>query len=201
MSGHTRLNPFFRTTPKLLALFGLQTHNTQRIANVANRHSVPEIEQKIASLITVTRADVVAAKQQLVKRFSDEALEIRAESDEWAHVVAPGAPTKLVLWSEALDLEISQAARAIVARLSVGMAAWELVRSGIAIQVGPTVTDDLRLDWTETGPHRSGQSGEFRWDRQFVTLYPEKIRRPVWYGSPSDLSDSDLYLQRLVPQR
>jgi hypothetical protein len=157
-----------------------------------------EARNAIAERIVVTRADIVAAKAYLLT-LGHGLISIKPQSIEWAGAVSPGTLKELPLYADDLEDQLVRIARHIAARLALCAAAWELVRMGIAFQVGAAQTDDTGWAWTTTGPGRGGHRGGFSWENRFPLLYPEGIWRPAWHGVQSKLFDADLYLQRLQP--
>jgi hypothetical protein len=162
--------------------------------------SVEEARDQIANRVAVTRADIVAAKTYLMNLGSG-LIEIEPQSVAWAGQVAPAAAATsrsglrmLSLDADDVDAQVATVARFLSARLAMCSAAWELVREGIFFAAGPPISRDP--GWEHTS---RGYSGGMSWDGQLTLLFPSGIQRPRWHQAPSEILDSDLYLQRLQP--
>jgi hypothetical protein len=141
---------------------------------------------------------VVGAKAYLLEQTPAQRLEIEPMSIACGKLVAPGAPQVLQLRLEDVQDKAVRVAAFISARLAIGVAAWELVRAGVAFQAGPHAARSLDFNWTTVTPGSGGQSGGSEWRDRFVMLYPEAIWRPVWHDTPSQLLDADLYLRHFT---
>jgi hypothetical protein len=111
-----------------------------------------------------------------------------------ASVAAPGAPSTLNVVADNVAEQVSKVAAAITARMALGAAAWDLVRTGICFQVGDAELHEIGWNYT-TGRSSAG----LNWRRRFVFLCPQFICRAAWQDTPSELMDSVLYLQLLAP--
>jgi hypothetical protein len=93
--------------------------------------------------------------------------------------------------------DIKTIAQYLSAKLAFGIAAWELVYSGMTFQTGGAGA-------TEIGWRTGDRAGSIRWsDQRFLLFHPGQIQRPSWHAAPSDLFDADLYLLHvpsLTPQ-
>lgn len=150
--------------------------------------------QAIRERVVVTRADIAAAKSQLMS-LGHERIDVGAAMDEWASAVAPDAQKPLVVepGSDPTQDGIAQIARSISARLAVCAAAIELVNHGVAVQAGTLASAET--GWSYKW---GGQGGGFRWD-DLKAFYPEALLRPAWRECASEIFDADLYISRLRP--
>jgi hypothetical protein len=162
--------------------------------------SAEEAKNQIAGRVSVTRADVVAAKTYLMN-LGNGLIEIEPQGAAWAGQVAPGATATsqsgrrtLTLDADDVEAQIAAIARFLSAQLALCSAACELVREGIFFAAGPPVSRDPGWEHTSRG-YSAGMS----WSGQFTQLFPSGIQRPRWHQTQSEILDSDLYLQRLQP--
>lgn len=150
-----------------------------------------DLAAAIAQWVNVTRADIVAAKGNLLERMTDQ-LEIEAEAKRWATIAAGEWPKQFELTEDVDDASVARLARHIVAHLASIGAALELVATGQAFPVG-----NAYRSWSFTlTVNERGHGGGVSWP-DFVASFPERIGPPRWYDAPSDLFDADLYLRRL----
>jgi hypothetical protein len=160
--------------------------------------SQDEAKSRIAQAISVTRADVVAAKSNLAAA-GHGVLRTTDLSIEWARHIVPDAPNPVRLYEETLDDQLHSVAKFFSARLAIFAAAWEMVQSGIFIAAGAVPIESFTWGWTTAPPRGTGSAGGFDWKGQITVVYPELLVRVGWYSGDSDLFDADLYLQRLAP--
>jgi hypothetical protein len=150
-----------------------------------------ELRGAVAARVRVTRADVAAAKANLIDRMT-EAIEVGAEAARWAAEIGGDLP-RVVHREEVTDATVVAIAQYIVAYLATVAAAFELVSSGAVFQVGNGWdSKTLGINEFRDGGHRGG----IEWPA-FNVNYPTRLGRPTWLDGPSDLFDADLYLQRL----
>jgi hypothetical protein len=101
----------------------------------------------VAATVKVERPMVVGAKTYLLGLARNQAIDIWAQSTEWARVVAPGAASTIVTDSPDLEEPVRLVGLSISAKLAFGIAAWERVRDGVFIQTGPETTHSLSFSW------------------------------------------------------
>ena len=148
----------------------------------------------IIEKLTVTRHEVMQAKDYILKNFSGDTQGLH---DRFIGDLKINVPQEIVLHdSVALEPQVEQAAKYIGWKLAFGEAIWGLINQNIIIQHhNHLITLRIHLKWTTVVQGRGGSSGGLTFD-EYEVFVPQEIRLApsIDAGGPFPLFDSDLYI-------
>jgi len=147
----------------------------------------------ILDAVVVSRADIAAAKTQLVDESEQNT---RVLVERWAQTNGGDIPSKVMMKGEHVLDDLKKVARALSLRLAGYYAVWELIASGYLMPAGQIEKDEPHVEWTTITPGSGGRGGGWSFP-ELTHSYPVRILRHISTARRSPFTDGDLYLQEM----
>ena len=160
-----------------------------------------QIFDQINTEISVTRPQVIAAKEFILKEAKEDKVVSTGDCLQRFLGSIDSIPPKEVVIHPSVDTSqmIRLATLSISWQLAFSEAVWSLVHSSLLLPLSPSVyVEEPHISWTTVVPGSGGQSGGWRFPDWKYSL-PERLRvaPSVQKDSEEFLVDPDLYLENL----